>query len=127
MQPITASQITHFKKRGGNALGIVEADAPLILLQLAFMWSDEGDDERVLAVTQRIRDGAVEIAEGMGLGFRYVYQNYASLDQDVFAGYGEDNKERLIEISKKYDPEQVFQELQPGYFKLSGRNGGSPV
>ena len=126
-QPITSSQITHFRKRGGNALGISDADAPLILMNLAFMWSNDGDDDRVLAATQRIRDGAVDVAEGMGLGYRYVYQNYASLDQDVFAGYGEDNKQRLIRISRKYDPEQVFQNLQPGYFKLSGRNGGAPV
>ena len=126
-QPITASQISHFSKRGGNALGISDGDAPLILLNLAFMWSETGDDERVLAVTQRIRDGAVRIADGMRLGYGYVYQNYASLDQDVFGGYGKGNKERLIDISKKYDPEQVFQKLQPGYFKLSGRNGGAPV
>ena len=126
-QPITSSQISHFSKRGGNALGISEADAPLILLNLAYMWSDVADDERIIASTQRIRDGAVKIAESMGLGYRYVYQNYASLDQDVFAGYGEGNKRRLVEISRKYDPEQVFQELQPGYFKLSGRNGGTPV
>ena len=126
-QPITASQISHFSKRGGNSLGISDADAPLILLNLAFMWSETGDDERVLAVTQRIRDGAVTIAESMGLGFGYVYQNYASLDQDVFEGYGEDNQKRLIQISKKYDPEQVFQKLQPGYFKLNGRNGGALV
>lgn len=30
MQPITKDMISHFPKRGGNALGIVESDGPLI-------------------------------------------------------------------------------------------------
>ena len=38
--------------------------------------------------------------------------------EDVFAGYGEENRGRLREISRRYDPDQVFQVLQPGYFKL---------
>lgn len=125
MQPITEPMISHFSKRGGNALGIAESDGPLILLNLAVMWSSVADDDRVIAATTRVRDGAAALAKSMGLDYKYIYQNYASLDQDVFAGYGEANKRRLIEISKKYDPGQVFQKLQPGYFKLSGRNGGS--
>ena len=38
----------------------------------------------------------------------------------MFHGFGVANKGRLIEISEKYDPEGVFQKLQPGYFKLGG-------
>ena len=125
MQPITKPMLSHFSKRGGNALGMAESDGPLIMFNLAFMWSSVADDERVIAASRRVRDRAVALAKSMGLDFRYVYQNYASIDQDVFAGYGEVNKQRLIDISKKYDPGQVFQKLQPGYFKLSGTNGGS--
>ena len=44
--------------------------------------------------------------------------NYATLDQDVFAGYGEENHERLKRVQEAYDPEGVFKSLQPGYFKL---------
>ncbi|KAM5519909.1 FAD binding domain protein [Fusarium oxysporum f. sp. phaseoli] len=32
--------------------------------------------------------------------------------------YGTSNKSKLKGIAKKYDPQQVFQQLQPGYFKL---------
>lgn len=53
-----------------------------------------------------------------GLGHRYIYQNYASLEQKVFLGYGPHNYEKLVDVSKKYDPKGVFQKLQPGYFKL---------
>jgi hypothetical protein len=45
-------------------------------------------------------------------------QNYAGAAQDVFAGYGEKNRERLRDIQSKYDPEGVFSRLQPGGFKL---------
>ena len=55
----------------------------------------------------------------MDADYKYIYQNYASQNQDVFAGYGAANKQRLIDISRKYDPEQIFQTLQPGYFKLN--------
>lgn len=44
--------------------------------------------------------------------------NYAGQDQDVFAGYGEVNEERLKAVQRKYDPDGVFKTLQPGYFKL---------
>lgn len=92
MQPITANQISHFRNRGGNALGIFESIAPLILMSLAFMWSDIADDQRAISATQRIKEEAIAAAKAMGLAFRYIYQNYASLDQDVFAGYGQINK-----------------------------------
>jgi hypothetical protein len=35
----------------------------------------------------------------------------------VIASYGT-SKEKLKTIAKKYDPKEVFQKLQPGYFKL---------
>ena len=47
-----------------------------------------------------------------------MYQNYADCEQDVFAGYGKENWDRLRGIQKKYDPEGVFSKLQPGYFKV---------
>ena len=95
-------------------------------MNLAFLWSSTADDERILAATSRIVKRANSLAKSMHLDYPYIYQNYASLDQDVFASYGHGNKQRLIEISGKYDPDQIFRRLQPGYFKLEGGNGGSP-
>jgi FAD/FMN-containing dehydrogenase len=54
----------------------------------------------------------------MGLHHRYIYQNYANVSQDVLAGYGEENRERLRRVQRKYDPEGMFSRLQPGYFKV---------
>ncbi|KAL8708934.1 MAG: hypothetical protein Q9220_006266 [cf. Caloplaca sp. 1 TL-2023] len=125
MQPITKPMIKLFGKRGGNALGIEEGDGPLILMNLAIMWTSKSDDDRIIAAADRVINGSVKMAKDMRLDYKYIYQNYASLKQSVFAGYGPDNQQRLIRISKQYDPDQIFQNLQPGYFKLDGGNGGS--
>lgn len=96
-------------------------------MNLAIMWSDKADDKRILDAADRVIQYANTTSHSMGLGYKYVYQNYASLKQSVFASYGAENQKRLLQISKKYDPRQIFQNLQPGYFKLDGGNGGSPT
>ncbi len=63
-------------------------------------------------------NGAVDEEKKMGLYHRYIYQNYAAASQDVFGGYGEENRQRLLEIQRRYDPEGVFSRLQPGVFKV---------
>lgn len=55
--------------------------------------------------------------------FRYVYQCYASANQDVFGGYQAVNRQRSIDISRKYDPGQVLQTMWPGYSRLGKQNG----
>lgn len=82
------------------------------------MWSNAADDAEVYSATSRVIERSVAAAKQLGVDHRYIYQNYAAKGQDVFAGYGEANQRRLVEISKTYDPEGVFQKLQPGYFKL---------
>lgn len=56
LQIITTDQLSHMSKYGGNALGLTEAEGPLILLNLAYWWSDPADDEAVLQVCQNIVD-----------------------------------------------------------------------
>lgn len=72
----------------------------------------------MIGAGDRLLHRSIELSKQMGLYHRYMYQNYADGEQDVFAGYGEENRERLREIQKKYDPEGVFSKLQPGYFKV---------
>lgn len=66
----------------------------------------------------RLLHRSIELSKQMGLYHRYMYQNYADGEQDVFAGYGKENRGRLRDIQRKYDPEGVFSNLQPGYFKV---------
>lgn len=110
--------IANFARNGGNCLGIEPGEGPLVNLNVAFLWADAADDEVVERVIRRVIERSEAKGRELGVWHRYIYQNYAGKDQDVFAGYGEENLRRLREISKKYDPEQVFQRLQPGYYKL---------
>jgi hypothetical protein len=57
-------------------------------------------------------------ANRLGLTEKYLYMNYAWIQQDVFSGYGKDNVNKLTKVHKKYDPVGVFTMPQPEYSKL---------
>ncbi|EON68741.1 hypothetical protein W97_07999 [Coniosporium apollinis CBS 100218] len=97
-QPITAKIIENFSKNGGNALGISPEDGSLTLWNMDFQWSDRRNDSIVLDMIQNIIAEGNAVAKSCGLFHRYIYQNYAYITQDVFAGYGEENKARLLRI-----------------------------
>ncbi|KAK9427673.1 hypothetical protein V1505DRAFT_21194 [Lipomyces doorenjongii] len=120
LQVITANEIAHMMKSGGNALGLEPSDAPLMLLELGFTWEDVSDDDAILKAASNIVQKSVAQAKAWDLDFDYLYMNYASQFQDVIPSYGKRNSKRLASIAKKYDPQEVFQKLQPGYFKLHG-------
>ena len=88
-------------------------------MDIDFQWGDTKDDDQVQSIMTGIISKSAALAKARGLYNRYLYENYAYITQDVISSYGPQNKARLIEISHKYDPDQVFQVLQPGYFKLN--------
>lgn len=49
----------------------------------------------------------------------WVYMNYADKSQQPLASYGVENIKRMKAAAAKYDPEQMFQKLSPGGFKIS--------
>ncbi|KAG4412615.1 hypothetical protein IFR04_014245 [Cadophora malorum] len=118
LQPLNIDEVQHSKKRGGNSLGIDVEDVPLIIFSIVFIWDDPNDDEAMKSAGNRLLHRSIELSKQMGLYHRYMYQNYADGEQDVFAGYGKENRGRLRDIQRKYDPEGVFSNLQPGYFKV---------
>jgi hypothetical protein len=117
-QPISKAMTSHFSKNGGNALGITEADAPLVLINTSVQWYESADDALVLTYARNFIHRTVALGKQRGVWHRYIYQNYASIEQDVFSGYGNLSKAKLIATHKKYDPNNVFTKLQPGYFKI---------
>ena len=107
-------------KRGGNALGIEEEEAPLVIFQPVYLWEREEDDELVYAAYHAMMEKAEGLAKNMGVWHRFKYVNYAEASQDVYEGYGKENLERLVRVQKAVDPRGVFARggLGGGYFKL---------
>jgi FAD/FMN-containing dehydrogenase len=89
-----------------------------IVINIGIVWDDKVDDEAVLGAARNFIERSVNLSKGMGLDHPYTYQNYAAGYQDVFAGYGKENRERLRRVQREYDPDGVFSRLQPGYFKV---------
>ena len=126
-QGITLPEVQAMAKRGGNPLGLAASDAPFYLIHVACWWENASDDATVYAAASKILTAIKAQAKSLGVQNDYLYMNYASEFEDVIASYGAANKARLKSIAAKYDPTQVFQTLQPGYFKLDRAPAPNPA
>lgn len=119
-QAFSKPALKAMQKKGGNALGLDAANGPLFHALFYVSWSEEKDDKVIMRAAQDYMDTAVVMAEELGAYNDYMYMPYSSPYQPVIQGYGAANQARLAAIAQKYDPTRVFQDLQPGYFKLDG-------
>lgn len=119
-QIINKPTLAQMQKRGGNALGLTEADGPLMLFSYNPAWKNATLDDGITVASRQLLDDVVAYGRERGLMRSYIYLNYAEPWADVFGSYGEENKERLLGIAEKYDPEGIFLRLQPGGIKLVG-------
>ena len=118
VQPITEGALKAMQKNGGNALGLDPENGPYFVLNFNAAWNNQEDESKFHKVISNVISAVKAEASRRGLDNDFVYLNYASEYQDPIGSYGAANKQRLISISKKYDPTQVFQYLQPGGYKL---------
>lgn len=119
IQIITTGMLRNMKKNGGNVLGLAPSEEPFLLYNPVPHWSDPADDDKVYRGMERIVNKTAEKARQLGAEKPFLYMNYASQFQDVYASYGEENLRFLHEVSRKYDPEHVFSRLQR-YFTFGG-------
>lgn len=61
---------------------------------------------------------AEKAARARGTFHRYRVLNYCVSHQDIYGGYGEENRKRLLEIRAKYDPDDIMSKLRPGIIQL---------
>ncbi|ENH66448.1 6-hydroxy-D-nicotine oxidase [Fusarium oxysporum f. sp. cubense race 1] len=104
---------------GGNALGLdVEKKGTYIAWAEVVEWSgDEHND----AVFKWIEDTTWAIANATqkaGIYDPFTYMGDAAGFQNIYDGYGKENKQKLLQISRKYDPSRTFQKYWPGGFKI---------
>lgn len=117
LNPVVPSAMHEGAKRGGNSLGLT-GNEPLLVLLLVGTWANAADD----AEGERLGAGFIENicarAKELGVFHPYIYMNYAWKGQQVMAGYGAPTKQWLQGVSRKYDPDGIFQKAVPGGFKL---------
>lgn len=118
MQPYPASLLKKTDEFGGNVLGLESADGSLMSVLFLMYWKDQKDDDLILKTTQEQVEQVDSDAATRGTAVPYKYLNYAFTGQDPIGSYGPENKKFLQAVSKKYDPEQLFQKAVPGGFKL---------
>lgn len=126
-QAFTVPALKQMSKKGGNALGLSPADGPLFHVLLYMVWDDATKDDTLNKAAADFMEAVKVEAKTRGLYNRYIYMNYAGPYQNVVPSYGEESLARLKSIAKKYDPNAVFQRLQPGGYKLEGAPYGEIV
>ncbi|KAI0533154.1 hypothetical protein GGR58DRAFT_521942 [Xylaria digitata] len=68
---------------------------------------------------RQYQDTVDAYASGLGVNWGWEYLNYADASDDPFRTCGEETVQQLRRISRKYDPNKVFQNLRKTGFKIS--------
>ncbi|KAF4498239.1 FAD binding domain containing protein [Fusarium agapanthi] len=98
---------------------LAEEQQALSLMCLLARWENPEDDDALYSTLQLIEDRVNTASKRRGVYQHFKYANYASQFQDLFEGYGEVNRQRLLAISKEYNLEGVFQNLANTGYKLT--------
>ncbi|KAI1503134.1 FAD-binding domain-containing protein [Biscogniauxia marginata] len=119
-QPLPVAFAANSTAAGGNMLGLERNASDGLIFQLNTMVQTAEQRElvypKVKAYVTEVREFAVTIDGGL---LDWVYMNYADETQDVLRGYGAKNVKFMKDVAVKYDPDQIFQKLCLGGFKLS--------
>ena len=117
------------QKGDPNPLGLQdETGEPHVIVNFTVNW-DESKDDKLVKMTTRLAVEQIEAAaRANGTEHRYRYLNYYQEWQSPFEGYGPENLLFLKGVSRKYDPDRLFQRGCIGGFKLDvadseGREG----
>ncbi|KAI1436365.1 hypothetical protein GGR50DRAFT_693361 [Xylaria sp. CBS 124048] len=120
LQPIPRAYPESSVAAGGNMLGLENYphDAILIQANISVRTAELAEWARpvVREMVQGIRDFAATVTDGI---CPFLYLNYANPEQAVLESYGKENIEKMRKAAAKYDPNQVFQKLCPGGYKLA--------
>ena len=109
-----------------NALGLSRPDQLAqhdgLLLQTTVMVRTPEQEKLAYphckAFLEAMRKFASSEIEGDG-NLDWEYINYADASQNPLRSYGGDNVRQLKEVARKYDPQEIFQKLCRGGFKIA--------
>ena len=107
------------RKGDENPLGLDDGThEPLVVVSFTVNWDEQRDDKLVQTTIRHAIEQIDAAAAAHRTGHRYRYLNYCAEWQRPFEGYGEENWRFLRRVSRKYDPEGLFQKGCVGGFKL---------
>ena len=107
------------RKGDMNPLGLEDcSDEPLVIVSFTVNWDERQDDTLVKTALRRTIEQIEASSTANKTDHRYRYLNYCAEWQKPFEGYGEENLRFLQGISRKYDPQGLFQRGCVGGFKL---------
>ncbi|KAK6535648.1 hypothetical protein TWF694_002103 [Orbilia ellipsospora] len=116
-QPIANKWIAASKSKGGNSMGI---ESPIFVLWVQSFWSAAADDGRMGGLETELITQLQDTAKAAGKLVSYEYLNYGGSKQDIISHYGTESVYNMVQVKKKYDPQNVFGTLVPGGFKIPG-------
>ncbi len=117
-QPYPVSLLEKCLSAGGNITGLTPTSGPLVSVLVLVNWENKDDDKNILGTARSLLEAIDEDAAARGQAVPYKYLNYACDFQDPIGSYGAENKQLLQDVSKRFDPDGVFQHGVPGGFKL---------
>ena len=118
-QPLPKLYAEKSAEAGGNVLGLERQKDDGVLLLFLVEVPTAAQRAAAYPKAKAVIDEVQAFASTIGGAQDWLYMNYADPDQDVFGSYGAENVKFLKKVAAKYDPEEIFQKLCPGGFKLS--------
>lgn len=118
-QPFPKLFLEKSRSTGGNVLGLDNMDGDLLIYLLFTRVETIGQHTFAHKQSHALTAELQAYAESIDASHPWVYVNYADPSQNPIRSYGDQNVEFLKAISHKYDPEQIFQRLTSGSFKVS--------
>lgn len=110
-QPLFPSATLH---HATNSMGI-NTDKTLTIMHVNVVWKRAEDDHIVNKAAAKILDCVEDFARERGVYNAYKYANYCSGMQNPYSGYGKERHRFLKDVSRRYDPNGIFQKGVPGH------------
>ncbi|KAH8901332.1 FAD-binding domain-containing protein [Thozetella sp. PMI_491] len=117
VQHVSEHMIQRGIDAGGNSMGIPPGAQQWWTTLVD--WEKEADDDLARSVAIDTTKEWESLGQARGLNLSYIYANDAARDQNPLATRDTETLDRLTQVSKKYDPSQMFQKLQNDGFLLS--------
>jgi hypothetical protein len=120
-QPVPKRISEHSAAGGGNVMGLEHHASDGVLFLLSAMMKTP---EQQIYARSKVKEAVESVKAYAGTidgngNLPWIYMNYADKTQNVLQGYGTKNVKRLKETAAKYDPQEIFQSLCPGGWKVS--------